>query len=73
MSPLSVKSAGRDGGAKLGLALGLGGEYALTDAWTARAELGLYGFGEEDRSIAGAPRDIGLGASVLRVGVTRKF
>lgn len=73
VTDLAVKTDGRGDGASLGLTLGVGAEYAVTETWTARGEAALYGFGEDERSVGGAARDVNVGASVLRIGVTRKF
>ncbi len=57
----------------VGLALGLGAEMVLTENWTGRLEGMVYGFGEEDRKINNSDHDIGMGVSVVRLGVTRRF
>lgn len=55
-----------------GLALGLGGEYALDAQWTARLEGLVYGF-DSDVTLASKERNIDWGHSTLRLGLLRKF
>lgn len=71
LSDLHVK--GDDADVSLGLAVGIGGEYAFDGGWTARAEAMLIGLGDEDRTINGTKRDASVGAGLVRVGLARRF
>ncbi len=74
LSDIHVKTAGDDDdGVRAGLALGLGAELAINEDWSGRLEGISYSFGEDDRNIAGSEHDIGIGAAVLRIGVSRRF
>lgn len=56
-----------------GLAVGLGGEWAFAEKWTARLEGMVYAFGDDDVTFAGSKRDIGASESALRLGIARRF
>ena len=74
LSDIHVETAGDDDdGVRAGLAVGLGAELAINENWSGRVEGISYGFGEDDRRIAGSDHDIGIGAAVIRVGVSRRF
>lgn len=74
LSDIHVETAGDDDdGVRAGLALGLGAELAIDEQWSARLEGISYSFGEDDRRIAGTDHDIGIGAAVIRIGVSRRF
>jgi outer membrane immunogenic protein len=74
-SDLEIKSSsgGSDDGVRAGLALGVGAEYAIDRAWTARIEAIGYGFGEEDVELAGQKHDVSLSHGSLRLGLTHRF
>ncbi len=73
-SDISVKSAGgKSDDINVGLALGLGAEMRFNEYWSGRLEGIAYGFGEDDRQIAGTKHDIGSGGATLRIGLTRRF
>lgn len=74
LSDIHVETAGDDDdGVRAGLALGLGAELAITEDWSGRLEGISYSFGVDDRRIAGTDHDIGIGAAVIRIGVSRRF
>lgn len=74
LSDIHVETAGdKDDGVHAGLALGLGAELAINEDWSGRLEGISYSFGEDDRRIAGSDHDIGIGAAVIRIGVSRRF
>ncbi|TQV80740.1 porin family protein [Denitrobaculum tricleocarpae] len=74
LSDIHVETMGDDDdGVRAGLALGLGAEYAIDKNWSGRLEGISYSFGEDDRRIAGSEHDIGIGAAVIRIGVSRRF
>ena len=74
LSDIQVETrGGDDDGIRAGLALGLGAEYAINEHWSGRLEGMSYSFGEEDRRISGSEHDIGIGAAVIRIGVSRRF
>lgn len=74
LSDIHVETAGdKDDGVRAGLALGLGAELAINEDWSGRLEGISYSFGEDDRRIAGSDHDIGIGAAVIRIGVSRRF
>ncbi|WP_282609504.1 outer membrane protein [Pelagibius sp. Alg239-R121] len=74
LSDIHVKTAGDDDdGVRAGFAVGLGAELAINENWSGRLEGISYGFGEDDRRIAGSDHDIGIGAAVVRIGVSRRF
>ncbi len=55
-----------------GLVVGVGGEFALSDNWTARAEALGYSF-QDDAKLNATKRKFDFGEGVVRVGITRKF
>jgi outer membrane immunogenic protein len=55
-----------------GLVVGVGGEFALSDNWTARAEALAYTF-HDDAKLNGAKKKFDFGDAVVKVGFTRKF
>jgi outer membrane immunogenic protein len=57
---------------KAALVLGVGSEFALSDGWTARAELLGYGSGGEG-NFGGSDHDFATVIGVARVGLTHKF
>lgn len=74
LSDIHVETVGDDDdGVRAGLALGFGAEYAINEDWSGRLEGISYSFGEDDRRIAGSDHDIGIGAAVIRIGVSRRF
>lgn len=74
LSDIQVETRGDDDdGVRAGLALGLGAEYAINEHWSGRLEGMSYSFGEDDRRISGSDHDIGIGAAVIRIGVSRRF
>lgn len=74
-SDLEIKSSsgGRSDGVRAGLALGVGAEYAIDNAWTARVEAIGYGFGDDDVTLAGQKHDVSLSHGNLRIGLTHRF
>jgi outer membrane immunogenic protein len=55
-----------------GSVIGVGGEYAINDSWSVRAEALAYSFHDEP-VLAGTKQKIDLGKGVVQVGVTMKF
>ncbi len=55
-----------------GLVLGVGGELALSDSWTMRAEGLAYTFSDE-ATLNGVKKKFDFGDAVIRVGLTHKF
>lgn len=55
-----------------GLVVGVGGEFALSDNWTARAEALGYAFSDEG-TFNGTKKKFDFGEGVVRVGITHKF
>jgi outer membrane immunogenic protein len=55
-----------------GLVVGVGGEFALSDNWTARAEALGYSF-QDNAKLNGVKKKFDFGEGVVRVGITRKF
>jgi outer membrane immunogenic protein len=69
---LSSSLGGKYNKTKTGLVVGVGGEFALSDNWTARAEALAYSF-QDEATLNGAKRKFDFGEGVVRVGFTRKF
>lgn len=55
-----------------GLVVGVGSEFALSDNWTARAEVLGYSF-QDEGTFNGAKKKFDFGEGVVRVGFSRKF
>jgi outer membrane immunogenic protein len=55
-----------------GMVVGVGSEFALSDSWSARAEVLGYSFRNEG-TFNGAKKKFDFGEGVVRVGVTHKF
>ena len=58
---------------RFGLTLGVGADYALTDNWIARLEGVTYAFPDQKVQFNNVNRNVGLGASSLRLGLAYKF
>lgn len=70
---VSSSLGGNESSWETGVAFGAGAEYALDNAWTARAEVLGYAFDDDEITLAGAKRDIALGHGTARIGISRKF
>jgi outer membrane immunogenic protein len=55
-----------------GLVLGVGGEFAISDSWTMRAEGLAYAF-EDEAKLNGSKKKFDFGDAVVRVGLTHQF
>jgi opacity protein-like surface antigen len=55
-----------------GLVVGVGGELALSDNWSMRAEGLAYSF-KDEATLNGAKRKFDFGDAVIRVGLTHQF
>ncbi|MBX2854815.1 MAG: porin family protein [Rhodobacteraceae bacterium] len=74
LSDIDVEGAGRKGDSvSAGLKLGLGAEYAFSQNWVGRLDASVTGFGEKDARFGADKRDLGVGVSALRVGLSRRF
>lgn len=58
---------------RVGLAYGVGAEFALNQNWSTKFEAIQYNFGETDVELNGAKRNVELGAGAFRIGIARKF
>ncbi|MEE9375939.1 MAG: outer membrane beta-barrel protein [Rhizobiaceae bacterium] len=58
---------------RLGLAAGLGAEFALSDNWSMRGEVIGYNFGDRIYTFNGTQRKVDLKTMTFRIGLTRKF
>jgi opacity protein-like surface antigen len=54
------------------LILGVGGEFAISDSWTMRAEGLAYAF-EDEATLNGNKKKFDFGDAVVRVGLTHQF
>jgi outer membrane immunogenic protein len=57
----------------VGVVLGLGAEYALSDRWRLRGEALTYSAGERDVALASGTQKAAIGLSTLRFGAAYKF
>ncbi|MFZ4808637.1 MAG: outer membrane protein [Hyphomicrobiaceae bacterium] len=75
LSDFEIKSSagGKDDGVRAGFAFGVGAEYAIDRAWTARIEAIGYALGSEEVKLAGQKRDVSLDHGSVRLGLTRRF
>lgn len=58
---------------RVGIALGVGAEFAINEKWSTRLDATGYGFGEDDETFNGSNRDVIIGAGTLRAGISRRF
>ncbi len=74
LSDLKFKTATANGvDLRLGLALGAGVEYKMSDSWSMRLEATAYDFGQEKINFNGTRRNVDSGMAQIRVGFSRKF
>lgn len=66
-----VNASGTD--VKAGLAYGIGLEAALSENWSARAEVLAYEFGDRTETFNGTRRDVDFNLGTFRFGLSRKF
>jgi outer membrane immunogenic protein len=52
--------------------LGVGAEYAMSNTWSLRSELNVYGF-QSSADLAGSNRDFDLAQGVARIAIVAKF
>jgi outer membrane immunogenic protein len=69
---ISSSLGGSSNKTRLGSVIGVGGEYAIKENWSVRAEALAYTFRDEP-VLAGSKQKIDLGKGVVQVGVTMKF
>jgi outer membrane immunogenic protein len=69
---ISSSLGGSSNKTKLGTVIGVGGEYAINESWSVRAEALGYSFRDEP-VLAGTKQKIDLGTGVVQIGMTMKF
>jgi outer membrane immunogenic protein len=69
---ISSSLGGSSNKTKLGAVIGVGGEFAINENWSVRAEALGYTFRDEP-VLAGTKQKIDLGKGVIQIGMTMKF
>jgi outer membrane immunogenic protein len=69
---ISSSLGGSSNKTKLGTVIGVGGEYAINESWSVRAEALGYSFSDEP-VLAGTKQKIDLGTGIVQIGMTMKF